>query len=132
MKLCSRKFSFAILGTVFALLVSSSLFTACGFEKEEVIFPADPLAGCDTVSVSYAADIKPITDGQCMICHSLASATAGVVLEQYSDILVYAQNGKLVAAVEYNFPIKMPQTGKLPDCDIAKIRTWVRDGALNN
>jgi hypothetical protein len=132
MKYAGRSFCLAFLGTVFVLLVSSSFFTACSFDKEEILYPADSTATCDTVGVSYASYIQPLVDNQCLICHSLSAASGGVVLEQHSDILPYAQNGKLVTAVEYNSSIKMPQTGKLPDCDIAKIRSWVRDGALNN
>lgn len=119
-----------VLGMALALL--GLVTTGCAFDKEETLYPGDPLAGCDTVSVSFAGVVKPIITTQCLSCHDLAAANGGVVLEEHQDVLPYAQNGILVDVIEYNSPIKMPQTGKLPDCDIAKIRSWVRDGALNN
>lgn len=116
----------------FAFLSLLLLLSSCAFDKEEVIFPEDPLKNCDTLNVSYAATVKPVMDTQCATCHSLSLATGGVVLEQYSDVKPYADSGQLVSVLEYNSEIKMPTTGKLPLCDIAKIRSWVRDGALDN
>jgi len=134
MSTMSQKSSFpqSLRSLLFSTLVSVFLLTSCSFDKEEVLYGDENLTNCDTVGVSYAADIKPIIDAQCLSCHSLAIATNGVVLEQYSDIQPWAQSGILVGVVEYDSTIKMPQTGKLPLCDIAKIRSWVRDGALEN
>lgn len=108
------------------------LLSACTSDKEDIRFPDDPYANCDTTAVSFAADIHPILSAQCSSCHSLSAASDNVVLELYSDVLPYAQAGTLVEVVEFDSQIKMPQTGKLPLCDIAKIRSWVREGALDN
>jgi hypothetical protein len=44
-----------------------------------------------------------------------------------------AQTGKLVNAVSHNgLATPMPQGGKLPSCDIQKIKAWVDEGFKNN
>lgn len=112
-------------------VILSLLLAACSFDKEEELFP---LMNCDTTNVSYANDISPIISDNCLSCHSLSIATAGIVLEEYTDVQPLAVAGRLVRAVEFNNPPKqMPFGGpKLPDCSIAKIRSWVREGALDN
>ena len=115
----------------FAIVLSIG-FQACASEKEEVLFP--PINACDTTGVSFSAEVKPIIDAHCLSCHSLSAATASVVLEQYSDYAPYTlTSNRLVNSIDYNDPLlKMPPPGKLPDCDIAKIRNWVSSGAPNN
>lgn len=103
---------------------------ACSFDKEEERFPVIPT--CDSVAVSFNAEILPIVQNQCLSCHSLSSAVGNVVIEQYSDFAPYTTSGRLVRAVEYNGSSPMPPSGKLSDCDISKFRNWVADGAPNN
>lgn len=104
------------------------LFAACN-KKEDVIPPSGT---CDTLNVSYATVVKPIIESQCLSCHSQASATGGVILEQYSNFAPYTTSGKLVNAIQYNGTIVMPPAGKLPDCSISQVRSWVSAGAPNN
>lgn len=103
---------------------------SCSRQKEELVFP--PTTPCDSTGVSFASEVKPVIDAHCMSCHSLSLATASVVLEQYSDYDPWVSNGKLIRSLEYNGSAKMPPDGKLPACDISKIRNWVHEGALDN
>jgi hypothetical protein len=56
-----------------------------------------------------------------------------MLLVSYDDIKTQGANGKLVGSIMKLSGYKpMPEVGKLANCDIAKIRTWVRNGMPNN
>ena len=90
---------------------------------------------CNTSNVTYAATIKPILQTNCQGCHSGGpAASGGIDMTVFSNVSAIAQNGKLYGAVNHAAGFKpMPLGGnKLPACDIAKIKAWVDNGALNN
>jgi len=116
----------------FALILSS-----CYYDNQEALY-GKPGGVCDTSMVMYSMTILPILQTYCFSCHS-ASAVAGGDggghnFEVFTVVQTMALNGKLVGSVDHlSGYIAMPQFGnKISDCDISKIKIWVKDGALNN
>ncbi len=92
---------------------------------------------CDTTKFTYAAAIAPILKSNCYSCHASAVASSsggGIILDNYSSLLVQAQNGKLLSDLEHLTGFNaMPLGGnKLADCIITQIRKWIDAGAQNN
>lgn len=117
---------------VFALLILSStlIFSQCTQDNEEDLYPENL---CDTTAVTYLGTIAPIMATHCNSCHGSAAPSGEVITENYAGLSLVAKNGKLWAAVSHNGPKPMPQNAdKLNDCDLAKIRTWIRNGSPDN
>jgi len=95
---------------------------------------------CDSVNVTFSEVIWPkIIDKSCFGCHSGASPSGGIKLENYTDVRTAAlippgTYGSLLGVVSHatgNSP--MPKNAlKLSDCKIAQIRKWIIDGTPNN
>lgn len=101
--------------------------------------PIDPPGGgndCDTANSQYMADIVPILTSNCYRCHGTTtnSGSSGLVLEGYSNLKPYAESGTLIGVITHatGFP-PMPQDGgKISECNINKIRSWIAHGIQNN
>ena len=109
-------------------------FQSCYYDKEDQIYLLNN-APCDTATVSYLQQVVPILTNNCYACHSgTAAAGAGIKLDVHASLAVYANNGILLKAITHSPGASpMPKNGtKLVECNIAKIRTWVRNGAPNN
>ncbi len=106
---------------------------ARGIEKKDTttIIPAGP---CDTASVSYSKTIQPLLDKNCISCHSDAGGNInGVNLSAYNTVRRNTIGNRIVFAVQGSDGItQMPFGSRLNECEIAQIRSWVRQGALNN
>jgi hypothetical protein len=103
--------------------------------------PIDPGPGpgnndCDTANSQYMADVVPILTNNCYRCHGSAtnSGSFGIVLEGYTNIKPYAESGTLIGVITHADGFTpMPQDGgKLSDCNINKIRSWIAHGIQNN
>lgn len=106
---------------------------SCQYKKEDIAYP--PVAVCDTSVVKFNADVVPILQANCYSCHSNTNANSfggGIKLEGYNNILPYAQFGLLVNAITRTTNSMPKGSPKMSDCNIGKIRTWVRNGYLNN
>lgn len=104
------------------------LLSGCYYDKEEYLYPDQ--AGCDTVSVTYAANILPILNGKCIACHGSGSPSSGIDLSTREKLVPYANNGHLMGTITWatNFS-KMPQGGaKLTNCEINKFSRWIHLG----
>jgi hypothetical protein len=113
------------------------LITGCYYDKAELVYPPTTGTSCDTTTtMKYSTDVVSILQANCYVCHSgNAGAGAGYKLDTYTGVKLMADNGRLVRAIMHTGPSNthMPQGGaKLPECNIAKIRTWIRMGTLNN
>ncbi len=108
-------------------------FSGCYYDVAEELYPS---SSCNTADVSYSGFVDPTMKSFCYVCHSTTSgpANGNIILEGYSNIKVYVDNGKLVGAIKHDSNFSpMPQGGsKLSDCTIAKIESWVAAGAPNN
>lgn len=90
---------------------------------------------CDTTNMKFVANVKPILQSSCYACHSNANfSISGVKLENYADLKTHVDDSSLIGTITHaaGFP-PMPQGGgKLSDCNINKIRSWINHGAQNN
>ena len=119
------------------LLIVIVLFNSCFYDKSQQQYPAGT---CDTTQVSYNTEIMAILDASCQGCHKGPSATSGINLYDYTTIKSLALDGKytygsLLSSVSHEGgnPNPMPQgANKLQECDINKIRAWVKMGAPAN
>jgi hypothetical protein len=108
---------------------------SCSKASEDLLQPASAIT-CDTSSVKYSTDIVQILQNNCYECHGTSSngGSSGIVLEGYTNLKKWADNGFLVGNVTHapgyvGMPYGRP---KLPDCEVNTIVAWVNQGALNN
>lgn len=90
---------------------------------------------CDSVLVSFNADVKPVLQNKCVGCHTTATSANGMVaLSTHAGVTSSITGGRLIGAIKHTPGFTaMPNGGpKLNDCEIAKISNWVTEGALNN
>ncbi|MFT3845751.1 MAG: hypothetical protein QM725_11905 [Lacibacter sp.] len=114
------------------LLLVTVLSSSCYYDKEELLYGTTV---CDTANVKYTTQIAPVISASCLSCHGgNASAGGGIQLGDYSSFKVQAANGKLLGSVTQVPGFSpMPKGGaKLSDCNVAVIRTWIRNGMPNN
>lgn len=103
---------------------------SCVSNKEEDI-PKKP-GGCDTLSMSYAANIASIFENnRCLDCHNAQTATAGIILDNYQSVVNNAE--KIYPAISWppGFPAakQMPAGGpKVSQCEIDKFAAWMNQG----
>ncbi|MBS1563434.1 MAG: hypothetical protein JST39_03555 [Bacteroidetes bacterium] len=106
------------------------IMTGCAYNKKEVV--QIPCTVPDTVT--YTAKIEPIIRTNCYACHSAGNNVANVLLDSYSALKSYAQNGYLYGVISHANGYKpMPDGGdKLDDCTIAVIKKWIDTGTPEN
>jgi mono/diheme cytochrome c family protein len=127
----NRKFRILFSGIV----IASVLWTSCYYDKEALIYPPDSLGNCDTTAVTYSVQVSAVLNAYCLSCHSgTAVSGGGIKLDTYNSVLVQVNNGKLMKAIQHEAGASaMPKgSAKLSECNIAIVRTWVRNGAPNN
>jgi hypothetical protein len=134
----------------FAILVAAVFFGATAFvagckdqgptgtEVSDIVFPAS--------NVSYHDQVDPLFQQRCALsgCHAGSNPQAGLdltapsydALRNHFPTLVIAGEDSLsilVERIEGTLPPRMPlNRTPLTDNQIAGIRTWIREGALNN
>lgn len=89
---------------------------------------------CDTANVSYALDVLPILQPNCIGCHSGGNPGGNVRLNTFAGVREVALNGRLAGAISWaNGFQRMPRNGdQLPACEIAIIKAWINNGAPDN
>tara|TARA_Y100001949_G_C15950846_1_gene314646 strand:+ start:55 stop:441 length:387 start_codon:yes stop_codon:yes gene_type:complete len=122
-------FGIWVLGVL--LLVSS-----CSWNNEEDLYGSTGQI-CDVSSVTLSGSVAPLLDYNCNGCHSTeyASSSGGnIVLDQYSLLKKYVDNGSLLGSIKHQSGYDaMPKSAaKLSACDILTIHTWIENGAENN
>lgn len=119
--------------TIKGLLMSLVMFSSCYYDNAEELYPPTT---CVTDNMSLQVNIMPIFERNCLTCHSTAASpgNGNVILDQYSELITYVNSGQLVGAINFASGFSpMPQNApKLGNCDIAKIESWVADGAPDN
>jgi mono/diheme cytochrome c family protein len=115
-----------------AVFVLAFAMQSCYYDNVQELYPNPP--ACDTTNVSYATDVWPVINANCTGCHSGGAPAGNVSLEDYTDIVVAADNGSLLCTIRHdNGCSPMPKGGgKLGDCDITKIEIWVDEGTPDN
>lgn len=86
---------------------------------------------CDTSFVAGFADkVAPILNGSCVGCHNSAGATAGIILDSYSQVKNNAT--RILRSINHDPSLspskRMPPAGKLDSCSIRTIERWVNTG----
>ncbi|MEM7656216.1 MAG: c-type cytochrome domain-containing protein [Bacteroidota bacterium] len=90
---------------------------------------------CDTTDVSYAADVLPILQENCISCHTAGNRPGGgVVLDTYASLREVARSGRLLGAVlRWDDFSAMPKNkDPLEDCELLLIKQWINAGHLEN
>lgn len=119
---------------IFFLLVVASV-TGCYYDSEERLYPSIS-SPCDDAVVTFSGTVSSILQ-PCLTCHSNSAASSsgsGIKLQEYADVMIVVNNGRLMGAVNHaNGFVPMPGGGgKLPDCEIAQLQKWIDNGSLNN
>jgi len=122
--------------TKISLILLLALVTGCYYDSEEKLYPQISTS-CDLTNVTFAATVKPILQASCLSCHSNSKAVnsgGGIKLENYADVLISTNSGKLMGTINHASGFQaMPQGGgKLTDCEISKLQKWIDNGKLNN
>jgi hypothetical protein len=112
------------------------ILTGCYYDSEEALF-GKPGTGCNIDITNFSTEIKPILQSNCMACHSnsaAASSGGGIRLQEYADVKVNVLNGKLMGTIQHlsGFSSMPKGGGKLSDCNILILETWITKGTLNN
>lgn len=113
------------------LLGTIVFFGSCYYDDEATLYPPTE---CITVNMSYQGDVVPIISSNCYVCHSAAANLGDITLEGYTEIKKYVDSEQLMGAINHISGFSpMPQDApKLNDCSIAKIESWIADGAQDN
>jgi hypothetical protein len=124
----SNQFFFLLFGVIFL----ATLLSGCYYDKEELLYPDGVV--CDTVAVSYNADVQAILQLRCNGCHGGAFPSAGIDLTTHENVLIYANGGGLLGSIRHESGFSpMPKSApKIPVCEINKISAWINNGAPNN
>jgi hypothetical protein len=112
------------------MLAFSVLGVSCYYDNEEELY----LTNCNVTTVGFAADILPLVNDKCIVCHSDAALLGGISLSTYDKIKVQINNGKFIGSVRHDSGYSpMPQgQAKISKCDIEKVEKWIAEGAINN
>jgi len=89
---------------------------------------------CDTINVSFSADVLPLFLNNCVAsgCHNTADAQAGVDLSSY-DVVIAVDTTWIIDAITWNGNVTPMPFGEeqLPSCDIALIEAWIHQGSID-
>lgn len=118
----------------FFLVLSFITIISCVNHKADQVYPP-VVTTCDTSAVKYSQQVVSIMSNSCYVCHSgSASAGAGIKLDTHANLAIWANSGTLLKAITHSAGASpMPKSGTiLASCNIAIIRTWIRNGSPNN
>jgi len=118
-------------GLLLVMFLGLLTLSSCYNDNFQSLYPSGP---CDTSQVTYSKDVWPVISAQCTVCHSGATPYGNIALENYSDVVASAKNGKLLGSIRFDAGYSpMPKGGsKLSNCVITKIEKWVKAGTPNN
>lgn len=116
-------------GASLVVIVSVLAQTSCYYDNEVEQYG---VTTCDTVSISYTADIKPIIEANCLSCHVAGGQQSSSPFDTYNSLKQYTLNREIVKRINGDGVAIMPPSGSISNCDKLKIEAWVNAGALNN
>jgi hypothetical protein len=106
-------------------------FSGCYYDKFQELHPMIS-TGCDSANATYSGSVNKIINTYCIGCHSGASASGGVMLDNYNNVKTQASSGMLMNALKGNGVPSMPPNTHLDDCKTGSILHWIRTGMPNN
>ncbi len=82
----------------------------------------------------FEKSVRPVLAAQCISCHGAQAQLAGVRLDTAEGVAATVTPGdpaksRLLRAMHYDGPVKMPPSGKRPVVEIAAFTDWVKRGA---
>jgi uncharacterized membrane protein len=94
-------------------------------------------SSCDTTAFTYTNAVAPLLLTNCVGCHGAVSAATsggGIDLSSYTQVKVYATNGRLYGSIAHTAGYSaMPKNlAQMPACQIIQIKKWIDAGSLNN
>lgn len=103
---------------------------SCTYEKAE-LKKTEVVSVCDT-TVSYAAEIAPLINAQCIGCHTPGGGGAGD-FSTYEGFKLKVDNGSVNNRVITMKDMPTPGSGfTLTNAERQKISCWIEQGAPNN
>ncbi len=114
-------------------VVGALLLVGCYYDKEEILYPQS--ANCTPIAnPTFTTDVLPLLNAKCNNCHAGSSASAGIRLDSFSEVIKYVNNGTLMGSINHASGFSpMPKNGsKMSSCDIQKIQDWITTGAGSN
>ncbi len=111
------------------LMMLALALTGCYYDKEEVLYPN---SFCDVTNVTWSGTIQPLVQSRCATpgCHVVGGQSPD--LSTYSAFKAQVDLGRVQARAIQGTPSFMPPSGKMPNCNIQQLQTWINAGALNN
>jgi hypothetical protein len=89
---------------------------------------------CDTTDVSFAQNIMPIFNQNCVACHSGSIPQGGLLLTNHTQIsnAVLTKNLFPIVSHELGYIIMPPSGVKISDCSLRQLELWIQDGMPDN
>lgn len=117
---------------LFATIIGS--FSSCYYDNEEYLYSTG--GACTDTTYSYNGRVKALVDQNCASsnCHSGASPSGSIGLENYADVKNNVENGNFLCSINWNSGCsQMPKnTSKLNKCSISAIEKWKEKGYPEN
>jgi mono/diheme cytochrome c family protein len=95
--------------------------------------------------ISFAAEVKPVFDTYCLVCHKESFSSGGWLATSYDEVINSGENGPVVILGDADNSLlvqkllgtqeiggKMPPTQDLPEDLVQKVIDWINAGAPNN
>jgi hypothetical protein len=106
---------------------------SCYYDNEETLYPDS--YNCTAVTdPSFNSDVQPLFDSRCNNCHSGSFPSAGIRLDNYTEVQKYVKDGSLMGSINQTSGFSpMPKnSSKLTSCQIETIQNWINSGAVDN
>ena len=118
------------------LLIIVLALPSCYYDSKEFLYPQVD-STCDTTNITFSGSVLPILDHSCLSCHgnnTAASFGGSIKLENYSDVMLRVDDGKLMGSIKHQGGYSpMPKgSSQLESCKITIIQKWIEQGAPNN
>lgn len=94
----------------------------------------DHSGDCITDNITYSGYVADVFNTSCNGCHSTSAAFGGIILDTYDGVKKVVDADRLYGSINWAQGYqKMPQgQDQLDSCTIAKVKTWIDEGAQNN
>jgi hypothetical protein len=117
-----------------ALAFVLAMLPSCYYDNEEELYPQIN-STCDTSNVTYSAVISPLLSSYCLGCHGASAASSsGGSIDLSTYALVKARINNIYTDINQGSGSDpMPKGGgKLTECQINEVKSWMNNGSLNN
>lgn len=114
---------------------SLAILTGCYNDNREDLYPTTG-STCNTTNVTYSGTVSTIMATSCALpsCHNTVASASGYDLSNYAGVKRAVDNARLLGVINHQTGYSpMPRNqGKMAQCSIDQITSWVNAGAPNN